>query len=77
MLLFITLYLIISFMVSIALIWRGLNKLDPSIPKGNWALRLFLLPGCLIFWPYLLHRWVKKIPLPKEKSAHRNLSKLP
>ena len=49
----------------------GVKRIDPAAAGGTWGFKLLIIPGCAIFWPLLLKRWLKSEPPPEEKSAHR------
>jgi hypothetical protein len=53
------------------LIAGGPKKMDPGAVHGTIGFRILIFPGCALFWPILLKRWVKSEPLPTEHSAHR------
>ncbi|MEM0968503.1 MAG: hypothetical protein AAGJ31_04060 [Verrucomicrobiota bacterium] len=53
----------------------GANRTDPGAKDGTWGFRLAIIPGCAIFWPYLLLRWAKGTPPPEECSYHRKAAK--
>ena len=49
----------------------GARKIDPAAEGATWGFKLLLLPGCSVFWPLLLKRWMGSTPPPEEVSAHR------
>ena len=49
----------------------GVKKIDPAAVEGTWGFKLLIIPGCTVFWPLLLKRWLKGEPPPEERSAHR------
>jgi hypothetical protein len=49
----------------------GAKRIDPGAVEGSWGFRVLLIPGCMIFWPYLLFRWLKGSAPPVECSRHR------
>ncbi len=53
----------------------GARRIDPGAEKGTWGFKLVIIPGCAIFWPYLLLRWVRSSAPPQECSRHRQLAK--
>lgn len=64
-------YLLAGFAFGIAFAFFGAKKIDPSAVEGTWGFKLLIIPGCAIFWPVLLKRWLKSEPPPLERSAHR------
>ncbi len=49
----------------------GAKRIDPGAVEGSWGFKVLLIPGCMIFWPYLLFRWIKSSAPPVECSRHR------
>ncbi|MCZ6673926.1 MAG: hypothetical protein O7C75_13420 [Verrucomicrobia bacterium] len=68
-------YLAIGFVFGILFAFAGAKSIDPSAADGTWGFKILIIPGCAIFWPYLLKRWLKKSPPPEEYSAHRRAAK--
>jgi hypothetical protein len=68
-------YLAVGFLFGIIFAFAGAKSIDPSAAAGTWGFKLLIIPGCAIFWPYLLKRWVKKSAPPEECSAHRRAAK--
>lgn len=50
---------------------NGAARIDPAAREANLAFRLILIPGAVVFWPYLLWRWIQHSPPPEERSPHR------
>ncbi|MGK0186656.1 MAG: hypothetical protein ACI9R3_002439 [Verrucomicrobiales bacterium] len=68
-------YLAIGLVFGIVFAFAGAKFIDPSAASGSWGFKLLIIPGCTVFWPYLLVRWIKKSPPPDECSAHRHAAK--
>jgi hypothetical protein len=68
-------YLAIGFVFGVIFAFTGAKLIDPSAAAGTWGFKLLIIPGCAIFWPYLLKRWVNKSGPPEEYSAHRKAAK--
>ena len=68
-------YLFIGFLFGIPFAFAGAKVIDPAAVKGSLGFKLLIIPGCAIFWPYLLKRWVQKAPPSEECTAHRALAK--
>jgi hypothetical protein len=52
---------------------KGLQKIDENIHGSTIGFRMIIVPGCILFWPLLLARWldtVKKGKARKESSTH-------
>lgn len=53
----------------------GARRIDPGAEKGTLGFKLIIIPGCAIFWPYLLLRWARGSAPPQECSKHRQIDK--
>ena len=69
------LYLLVGFLFGLVFAFAGAKAIDPGAVEGTWGFKLLIIPGCAIFWPLLLKRWVSKSPPPEECSAHRRAAK--
>ncbi len=70
-------YLLIGLLFGFVFAFAGAKVIDPAAEKGSLGFKFMIIPGCAIFWPYLLKRWITKSPPPEECSAHRRLAKRP
>ena len=68
-------YLGIGFLFGILFAFAGAKAIDPAAVQGSFGFKLLIIPGCAIFWPYLLKRWIRKSPPPEECPTHRRLAK--
>jgi hypothetical protein len=68
-------YLAIGLLFGIVFAFAGAKVIDPNAASGTLGFKLLIIPGCAIFWPYLLKRWIGKTPPPEECSAHRRAAK--
>lgn len=68
-------YMALGLVFGVVFAFLGAKSIDPSAANGTLGFKLLILPGCAVFWPYLLMRWVKKSPPPEEYSAHRRAAK--
>jgi len=64
-------YVVGGLLFAAAFLTRGAGKVDPHAASAGAAVRLVLLPGTVAFWPLLLNRWARGIPVPIELTAHR------
>ena len=71
LLLILKIWLLIGLLVGIAFVAVGITRVDPATRGSSWRLRLILLPGCLIFWPWLGWLWAGNRRAPIECSYHR------
>ena len=68
-------YLALGLVFGVLFAFAGAKSIDPSAASGTWGFKLLIIPGCAVFWPYLLMRWIKKSSPPEECSAHRRAAK--
>jgi len=52
-------YLAIGFVFAIAFIFKGVTKIDEGAHGATWGFRIIILPGTIVFWPFLLNKWIK------------------
>jgi len=38
---------------------KGLSKIDEGVHGSTIGFRIIIIPGCIVFWPVLLKRWIK------------------
>lgn len=62
-------YLTIGLLFAIPIAFRGARKIDPSAVEGTWGFTLLIIPGSMIRWPLLMHRWLRAVPQPEEESG--------
>jgi hypothetical protein len=51
-------YLSLGLLFSIFFVSKGVNKLDEGAHGAGIGFRLVIIPGCMVFWPLLLKRWI-------------------
>ena len=52
-------YLLIGFLFSLLLLWKGLAKIDPNTIGSGIGFKLLVLPGLCAFWPLFVRKWLK------------------
>jgi len=55
----ITIYLLTGVLFSIVFLSKGIQQVDEGSHETRMGFRLIILPGCIIFWPVLLKKWMK------------------
>ena len=53
------LYLAIGFLFAIAFVTKGVARIDEGADGSSWGFRVIIIPGTIVFWPFLLSKWVK------------------
>ncbi len=63
-------YLMCGLVFSLAFISRGLKILDEGSHGAGIGFKLIIIPGCMVFWPVLLKKWMnaKKIIIDQAKE---------
>jgi hypothetical protein len=52
-------YLCTGFVFSIPFVLKGVDTMDEGAHGTGWGFRLIIVPGCIVFWPLLLRKWIK------------------
>ena len=68
-------YLGFGLFFALFFVTRGAQRIDPQADGGSWGFRLAILPGCAALWPVLMRRWLRRLPPPEERNAHRKLAR--
>lgn len=50
-------YLGAGLIFSVPFILKGAAKIDEGAKSSGWGFRIIIIPGTVVFWPYLLKRW--------------------
>ena len=59
-------YLAAGFVFAIPFILKGVTKIDEGAHGATWGFRIIIIPGTVVFWPFLLKKWINAI---KTKEA--------
>ena len=57
----VALYLLAGAIFSIFFLARGLKKIDEGTHGSTVGFRIIIIPGCIVFWPLLLRKWLNAI----------------
>ncbi len=57
-LIIVVLYLAVGLAFSIPFILKGINRIDEGAHGSTWGFRVIIIPGTIVFWPFLLNRWI-------------------
>lgn len=63
----IAVYLAAGLLFAILFVTKGLDKVDEGSHGAGIGFRIIIIPGCIVFWPLLLRKWMsmtKKPPAP-------------
>ncbi|MGK2861129.1 MAG: hypothetical protein ACSLE0_04310 [Chitinophagaceae bacterium] len=58
-------YLFMGVLFAIPFIFKGVLKIDEGAHGSGWGFRIIIIPGTILFWPFLLKKWIRAIK--KEK----------
>ena len=51
-------YLLLGFLFAIPFIIKGVIKIDEGAHGSGWGFRIIIIPGTIVFWPFLLKKWM-------------------
>lgn len=54
----VSLYLAIGLLFAVIFLVRLVHTLDDAVSTSPWTFRLMIFPGCVVFWPMLLRRYL-------------------
>jgi hypothetical protein len=52
-------YLILGVLFVIPFLLKGLTKVDEGAHGGTLGFKIIIIPGVIVFWPFLLRRWIR------------------
>lgn len=58
LLIIIAVYLFSGFLFSIPFVVSGVKKIDEGAHGTKWGFRIIIIPGTILFWPFLLKKWI-------------------
>jgi hypothetical protein len=54
----ITVYVVAGIIFTIFFQIKGLSKIDEGVHGSTIGFRIIIIPGCIVFWPVLLRKWL-------------------
>jgi hypothetical protein len=57
-------YLALGFLFAIPFVIKGVQKIDHGAEGGSIGFRIIIIPGTMVFWPFLLKKWIKALKHP-------------
>jgi hypothetical protein len=51
-------YLCCGIIFTIAFQAKGIHKIDEGAHGSSWGFRVIIIPGVIVFWPFLLKKWM-------------------
>jgi hypothetical protein len=59
-------YLAVGFLFTIPFLLKGVAKIDEGAHGASWGFRVIIIPGTIVFWPFLLKRWINAIKMKEQ-----------
>jgi hypothetical protein len=60
-------YLFIGFLFALIFLGRLIHNVDEGSIGAPWTFKLIIFPGCVVFWPVLLRKYLMAV-----KSDHHD-----
>ena len=57
-LIIVLIYLVIGVLFVIPFLTKGLIKVDEGTHGGTIGFKIIIIPGVIVFWPFLLNKWM-------------------
>ena len=64
-LILVAIYLLAGLLFVIPFVIKGVNKIDEGTHGATWGFRIIIIPGSIVFWPFLLKKWIKATKIIK------------
>lgn len=53
------LYLLLGVLFVVPFLIKGLRKVDEGTHGATLGFKIIIIPGVIVFWPFLLRRWIR------------------
>ncbi|MBL7737913.1 MAG: hypothetical protein JNK14_01755 [Chitinophagaceae bacterium] len=57
-LIIVALYLLAGLVFAIPFMIKGVTVIDEGAHGSSWGFRIIIIPGVMVFWPFLLNKWL-------------------
>ena len=64
LLIIVGIYLLLGLIFAIPFVIKGAQKIDHGADGGSIGFRIIIIPGTMVFWPFLLKKWIKAVKHP-------------
>jgi hypothetical protein len=54
-------YLAVGVLVTVPFLINGIGLVDEAAKESPWTVKLTLLPGCVVFWPVVLQKYIHAV----------------
>jgi hypothetical protein len=58
-LIIVSIYLALGVLFLIPFLVKGISKVDEGAPGSTIGFKIIIIPGVIVFWPFLLKKWMK------------------
>ena len=65
----ILIYLLFGLLFAIPFVIKGVGKIDEGAKDSTIGFRIIILPGVIVFWPFLLWKWINVKTMPHDETA--------
>ena len=53
-------YLAVGVLFALVFVVALIEKVDPGAVGSPWTFRVIIFPGCVVFWPVLLRKYLQR-----------------
>lgn len=68
----VAIYLFAGLVFAIPFVIKGVAKIDEGAHGSTWGFRIIIIPGVIVFWPWLLKKWLKS-PNRRDVPTEHNM----
>lgn len=65
----IAVYLVCGLLFAIPFIVKGVTVIDETAKGGSIGFRIIIIPGVIVFWPFLLKKWINAKSASHDEAA--------
>lgn len=69
LLLIVAVYLICGMVFAVPFIAKGIKVVDEGAHGSSIGFRIIIIPGVIVFWPFLLRKWIKAKTTGNDQTA--------
>ena len=62
-------YLVCGLIFTVPFIIKGVSDIDEGARGSNPGFRIIIIPGTIVFWPFLLKKWLRIKSKNHDKTA--------
>jgi hypothetical protein len=68
-LIIVTAYILCGLIFAIPFVIKGITAIDEGAHGSSIGFRIIIIPGVIIFWPFLLKRWIQSKHTSHDEAA--------